>query len=62
MTKELRNIGRNFDKYQVKLKSKPFGRFLGEGHERNVISNFDMPYHKILETKPLLEQLRENKG
>jgi hypothetical protein len=55
MTEELRNIGRNFDKYQVKLKSKPFGRFLGEGAERNVISNFDMPYHKILETKPLLD-------
>lgn len=28
----------------------------------NIIANFDLPFHKLLESKPLLEQLRTNKG
>ena len=58
MTKQLRTIGRNFDSYQTKLKSQPFGRFLGDkgvGAERNKIHNFDLPFHRIGENRPLIE-------
>ncbi len=58
ITRQVKHMRSNFDSYKIKLKSKPFGRFLGDssnGAEKNQISNFDIPYHKILETKPLLE-------
>lgn len=48
----------SYDKYQHKLKSNPFGVFGGSPKERVYVPQFDMPFKKISDSKPLIEFLR----
>lgn len=56
--KQLISMTGSYDKYQNKLKSNPFGVFGGSPKERVYAPQFDMPYKKIADSKPLIELLR----
>ena len=48
----------SYEKYQNKLKSNPFGVFGGSPKERVYIPQFDMPFKKISDSKPLIDLIR----
>jgi hypothetical protein len=57
--KEMTHIKDNsYDMQMKRLRANPFGIFGGSPQMRKNIHNFDLPYKKLSENKPLLDQLK----